>query len=438
MPYTSRHMRRPGARPGLFRYSAVTIKQYQPKQFVRSEEDEALLNDLRTRGSKNWTQIDAQAFEDVMDRDNARLEAAHEPLKREIEGYFEHLNLPALPAPLPPSSLWVATSRAENCPNKTIQPFMVACDKGNLELVKHWIQDRDLNSKLQQIGIQDGLAFAAQANQVNIASYLLQKGGAYLHGAVVEAACDNLSLPLFELCVQHGYHPNQQIPSRSGGFGVAINHCITNVEITRFLLEHGADPNVAPFMDGRTSGWGEKATPPMDRTSGLALDRAITKSPSIVVQMLLEHGADPKYSRPIHGIVERLHSHPIPGAQQEWRPLMVMVLNYGAEINAVTYSGGTALQRAVHKKNWDIVEFLIEKGADPFVASPVSGRDAFDSTLKFEDQPWSRSEEVKEYLTRLMSGSKLEIGGEAPEEARENPLVQIIQKVKRREAGLIE
>ncbi|KAF4498121.1 ankyrin repeat domain containing [Fusarium agapanthi] len=297
MPYTSRHMRRPGARPGLYRYSAVTIRQYQPKQFVRNEEDEALLKDLRTRGSKNWTQIDAQAIKDVMDRDNARLEAAHEPLK----------------PPLPRSSLWVATTRAEKCPNKAIQPFM--------------------------IGIQDGLGFAAQANHVNIVGYLLREGGAYLHGAVVEAACDNLSLPLFKVCVQHGYHPNQQIPSRSGGFGVTINHCIADVEITLFLLEHGADPNVAPFMDGRTTGWGEKATPPMDRTSGLALDRAITKSPSIVVRMLLEHGADPKYSRPSHGIIERLHSHPIPGAQQKWRPLMAMVLSYGADINAVPYSG---------------------------------------------------------------------------------------------------
>ncbi|RBQ71921.1 hypothetical protein FVER14953_13427 [Fusarium verticillioides] len=167
----------------------------------------------------------------------------------------------------------------------------------------------------------------------------------------------------------------------------------------------------------------------MDRTSGLALDLAIEKSPMIVVRMLLEHGAHPQYSRPLHGTIKRLHCHSIPGAQEDWRPLMEMALNYGAEINARTYSSGTALSSAARHENWEIVKFLIEKGADPFVKTPASKRDSFDSALKFEDQPWQRSKEVKEYLKSLMSGSKMEIGGEALEEARKNPLVRIIEKV---------
>ncbi|KAF5561633.1 ankyrin repeat domain-containing protein [Fusarium phyllophilum] len=176
----------------------------------------------------------------------------------------------------------------------------------------------------------------------------------------------------------------------------------------------------------------------MDRTSGLALDLAVEKSPMIVVQMLLEHGAHPQYSRPLHEAIKRLHCHLIPGAQTGWRPLMEMALNHGAKINAKTYSGGTALSRAVHYKNWEIVEFLIEKGSDPFVKCPASKHDSFDSALKFEDKPWQRSREVKEYLKGLMSGSKLGIGGEALDEARKNPLVRIIEKVKsRHEARLL-
>ncbi|KAF5572894.1 ankyrin repeat domain-containing protein [Fusarium pseudoanthophilum] len=430
---------RPGARPGLCRYSSITLSKYEPKSFQRSDEDEALLKELYSRDESDWSQSDLKSFEDIMDRDGAREDAAREPLRREIEDYFKDLALPSLPRPLPPSSLWLARTQATNCPYPAIKPFMVACDAGLLDQVKSWVEDHRRRDVLQQISMQDGLVFAARANRVDIVRYLLEEGGASLTGDVVREACDNLSLPLFEVCFQHGYHPNQQIPSRSGGFGVAINRCITDIEITRFLLEHGADPNVAPFMDGRTSGWGEKATPPMDRTSGLALDRAIAESLTIVVQMLLEHGADPKYSRPLHGIVERLHSHPTPGAQLEWRPLMTMVLSYGADINAVTYSGGTALQRAVHRKNWDIVEFLIERGANPFTKCPASKEDSFDdASLGLEDQPWRRSQEVKEYLKRLTSGSKMEIGEEAPEEVRDNPLVQIIQKVRRREAGLAE
>ncbi|KAF5621126.1 ankyrin repeat domain protein [Fusarium tjaetaba] len=450
MTYTSRHMRRPGRRPALFYYMQfardtpprprlANIDSYQPQLFQRSKEDEAQLKQLRARHSKDWSQTDAQAFEDIIDRDNARSDASKEPLRLIIYSYFEHLNLPPLPPPLPGCSTSVLFTRAEKHSNESIRPFMVACDKGLLEEVKSWTEDGERIEELQQLGLQDGLVYAARADQVEIVRYLLDERWTPLNGEVVREACDNLSLPLFELCVQHGYHPNQQIPSRDGHFGVAINHCVQDVDITRFLLEHGADPDLAPFKDGRLHDWGEKATPPMDRTSGLALDLAVEKSPTIVVQTLLEYGAHPRYSRPLHGVVKRLHCHSIPGAQQEWRPLMTMVLSYGADINAVTYSGGTALQRAVHNKNWDIVEFLIERGANPFTKCPASKEDSFDdASLGLEDQPWRRSQEVKEYLKRLTSGSKLEIGEEAPEEVRDNPLVQIIQKVRRREAGLAE
>ncbi|KAF5694750.1 ankyrin repeat family A 2 [Fusarium denticulatum] len=319
-----------------------------------------------------------------MDRDNARSDASKERLRLIIYSYFEHLNLPLLPPPLPGCSTSVLFKRAENHSNEY------------------------------------GLVYAARANQIELVRYLLDERWTPLNGEV------------------HGYHSNQQIPSRDGYFGVAINHCVQDVDITRFLLEHGADPDLAPFKDGRLQDWGEKATPPMDRTSGLALDLAVEKSPIIVVQMLLEHGAHPQYSRPLHGAVKRLHSHSIPGAQTDWRPLMEMALNHGAEINARTYSSGTALSSAVHHENWEIIEFLIEKGADPFVKRPASKHDSFDSALKFEDQPWQRSKEVKEYLKVLMSGSKLEIGGEALEEARKNPLVRIVEKVKSRDAARVE
>ncbi|EWZ85256.1 hypothetical protein BFJ63_vAg6272 [Fusarium oxysporum f. sp. narcissi] len=257
-------------------------------------------------------------------------------------------------------------------------------------------------------------------------------------GDVVREACDILSLPLFELYLQHGYHPNQQIPSRNGYFGVAINHCVQDPDVTRLLLEHGADPDVAPFTDSRTQGWGEKATPPMDRTSGLALDHAVAKSPVVVIQMLLNHGAHPEYSRPLHGVIARVHEHQLPNAEKEWRPLMEALLDHGAKINGVTYAAGSALSEAVHYKNWEMVEFLIERGASPFTKCPASKEDSFDATQRPEDQPWRRGPELKEYLKGLVSGSKLEIGQEAPEEARENPLVQIIQKVKRREAAMAE
>ncbi|KAF9780376.1 hypothetical protein IL306_000312 [Fusarium sp. DS 682] len=421
---------------GYYRYRAFRDpsrprpSQHQPVGYERSEDDEAKLKDLCARHSRDWSQADAQAFQDILQRDDARQDASRESSRRAALSHFEHLNLAPLPPPLPGCSYWLDGMRAQDCANETIRPFMVACEKGLLDEVKTWTQDGDLLEELQQIGLQDGLVFAARANQVEVVRYLLDERWTHLNGEVVRSACNNLSLPLFELCVQHGYHPNQQIPSRGGQFGVAIHHCVQDVNITRFLLEHGADPDLGPFQDVIKRGWGEQATPPMDRTSGLALDLAIEKSPMMVVEMLLEHGAHPEYSRPLHGAIRRLHKYPIPGAQKDWRLLMETALSHGVEINARTYLHGTALTEAMHYKNWEITEFLIKKGADPFVKTLATGKDSFDMALKFEHQPWRRSQEAEEYLKGLVSGSKLEIGQDALEQARENPLVRIIEKVK--------
>ncbi|KAF5684494.1 ankyrin repeat domain-containing protein [Fusarium circinatum] len=381
MTYTNRHMRRPGRKPALYFYirfgsrdtppgtRPASIPSYQPELFKRSKEDEAQLKQLRARHSQDWSQIDAQAYEDIMDRDAAKSDASKEPLRLIIYSYFEHLNLPPLPPPLPGCSTSVLFKRAENHSNESVRPFMVACDKGLLDEVKAWTQGGERIEKLQQLGLQDGLVYAARANEIEVVRYLLDERWTPLNGEVT---------------------------------------------------------------------WISKATPPMDRTSGLALDLAVEKSPMIVVQMLLEYGAHPQYSRPPHGAIKRLHRHSVPGAEEDWRPLMEMALNYGAEINARTYSGGTALSRAVHCEDWEIVEFLIEKGADPFVKCPSSKHDSFDSALKFEDQPWQRSKGMKEYLKSLMSGTKMEIRGEAQEEARKNPLVRIIEKVKSRDMARLE
>ncbi|KAF4339712.1 ankyrin repeat domain protein [Fusarium beomiforme] len=444
--YRGRHLTRPLFQPIQYYYSfqdpsspgSATIPPYRPGQYQRSEEDAAKIKDLYARGSADWSQADAQAYEDILRRDDARNDEAREPLRLMIYNYFENLNLPPLPPPLPGWSYWLQHTEAEFYKRERVRPFMVACDKGLLDEVKAWTQDGELLEELQQMGLQDGLVFAAKANQIDVVRYLLNERWTSLNGEVVRQACIHLSLPLFELCVQHGYHPNQQVPSPNGFFGVALHHCVEDADITRFLLEHGADPDLASFQCFRHRGWGQQATPPMDRTSGLALDLAIEKSPMIVVEMLLEHGAHLEYSRPLHGAIKRLQCYPIPGAQKDWRPLMEMALSRGVDINARTYSGNTALSRAVHYHNWEIVEFLIERGADPFVKGPGTKIDSFDSALKFEDQPWQRSEKVEEYLKGLMSGSKLEIGQEALEEARENPLVRIIEKVKGRDASTAE
>ena len=220
------------------------------------------------------------------------------------------------------------------------------------------------------------------------------------------------------------------MPSLDGHFGTALIHCIDNEAIVRFLLQHGADPNLAPFHDNRKLNWGLRATPPMDRTSGLALDLAVKKGNTSVVEMLLENGADARYSRPIHGLIA-LWSATSAGvdARKDGRPLMEKLLRHGADVNATTYSGGTPLHRAIVTKMWDVVEFLLEKGADPRRPQPATGLDAFAVASREAGTSWEKTEGMDGFLTWLCDTDSNSNSGSVPpavEGARENPLVRLL------------
>ncbi|CAM1503198.1 Fc.00g079740.m01.CDS01 [Cosmosporella sp. VM-42] len=440
----SRHGKPSGGMAPFYRYSGEAWKEYvkTPKP-PRSDEDEASLQDLRKRPSREWNQAERELYDDIMARDDDREDVHRAPLRKDLEGRYDHLNLAPLPPPLPRSSLWI-TSRTQgpsdyNIPE--VRSFLIACTEGSLDEVKRCVQEK--KEALRQRGLQDGLDCAAKGNQVDVARYLLEEGGAFLDGAVVDAACENHSLPLFELCVQHGYHPNQQIPG--SGYGVALLQCLQekHEDIARFLIQNGADPDLARFHDNRCMNWGERSSPPMDRASGLPLDRAVESGGFSTVQMLLEHGANPKYARPLHRVVERRHPRdsPEPDLNYDWRPVMEMLLRYGADINAVTWGWGTALHVAAFKKAWDIAEFLLEHGADPRIKSPSSKIDSFASAAKYAGVDWDEAEEVKKYLNYLCDAKSISDDGGAPpihEETRKNPLVAILERVKRRKGGEAE
>ncbi|KAI8954174.1 hypothetical protein F4801DRAFT_534570 [Xylaria longipes] len=327
--HTSRHMQTRGRKPACMYYSAEAFQKYLETPLQHDNDDDVRLQDLRQRWSTGIChQADQELFNEITARNEELEELRRTPLRQELESYFDDLNLDPLPPPLPKRSEWLDTTHSKNYRNAEVRPFFIACEEGSLEVVKEWVSEK--REVLLQVGVQDGLACAARENQVDVVRYLFDEGGAFLDGSVIEGACFRRSLPLFELCVQHGYHPNQQIPSNDGYLGVALNHCLDNREITLFLLKHGADPDLAPFQDCRRFGWGRRATPPMDRKCGLALDRAVVGSSFAIIQMLLEYGANPTYSRPLHGVVRRRRLHIATTQDQQatdnenkddWRPV---------------------------------------------------------------------------------------------------------------------
>ncbi|KAL0943366.1 cnpv019 ankyrin repeat protein [Colletotrichum truncatum] len=443
--YRSRHGRFRGSSPPSTKYSVEAWTEFSKTSLERNEEDEARLELLnkRRRLGKDWTQDDEESFEEIMSRKEDRSETKRAPLRRDLEGCFVQLGLDPLPPPLEKSSHWLDTRRPGDYQNSELRPFLVACEEGSLDVVRQGVSA----GSLRHISFQDGLACAARGNQLDVARYLLEEG-ARPHAAVIVAACRALSLPLFELSARYGYHPNQQVPSPDGRFRVALNHCLGSESVTRFLLENGADPDLAPFADNRTADWGYRAAPPMDRTSGLALDRAVDKRSFGVVKMLLEHGANPAYAHPLQRVIHLHRDHLAADTEQaytdghtkeddaQWRQLIDMLLLYGTDINAVTYGGGTALTSAVAQKMWDVAEFLLERGADPRIKKPVLNLDAFAIAAKDAGTVWDAMR-VSEYVSYLCeSGDRTsydtDVPPAAPEGVRENPLVPIVEGVKRR------
>ncbi|KAH0428989.1 hypothetical protein CcaCcLH18_08742 [Colletotrichum camelliae] len=440
--YYSRHLRPRRGSPPTRKYTREAFTAFTETVLEHDEEEEARLDQLvkRRQTGTDWDQKDEEIMEGMLLRKETRWEAKRLPLRRELEGYFKDLKLPPLPSPIMKSSHWLDIKRPCHHPNVELRPFLMACEEGSMDEVRRLVSEGSLSS----ISMQDGLACAANGNHPDIVKYLLE-AGARPHAAVIIHACRLSSYPILELCIQHGYHPNQQIPSDNGSFGVSLTHCLDNEGITRLLLENGANPDLGRFLDNRIFSWGYRAAPPMDRTSGLALDHAVEKGHFNIVKMLLEHGANPEYARPLQRVVRLRHQRlatcapaDSQGGKEEtgldWRRFMELLIRYGANVNSVTFGAGTALTTAVEYQMWDIVEFLLERGADARIKKPVTELDAFAIAAKKSGVAWE-SEKAVEYMEYLCKPSTTVEDAdilELPEWVRNNPLTPIIKKIRKR------
>lgn len=408
-------------------YRADTWREYLNTPLEHNEEYEAKLQQIEQRRG-TLSQKELELWDDIMAMEADRRDTRCATLRREIESYFDKPN--PFPPPLQRSSFWLEHTYPHNYQIEHMRIFYLACQEGRLKDVEEWVRDR--RDMLSPIALRDGLDVAAMGSQVHVARYLIEEVGVGITGAAVRYACKNQSLPLFELFLKHGYHPNQQVPSNCGHFGTALRHCLGSDDIMHLLLENGADPNAAPFMDGHGKMWGQQSTVPMDRASGLLLDIAVEKHSFAVVKLLLEHGAEVRYSRPLARLIryrgEYLRSL---GLDDDWQPLIELLLSYGADINAVSYGGGTALSAALHRGRWEVVEFLIQSGADGRVVTPVTEEDCFALAAKGAQVEWEITNELKAYLDYLCDSDSNSIASRVPPPGvDQNPLVKMFMKVK--------
>ena len=145
----------------------------------------------------------------------------------------------------------------------------------------------------------------------------------------------------------------------------------------RLLLEHGADPNLRD-----------------------SLDRSVMEIATLwclpdIVKLLLIHGADPNL--PDKNNLTLLIKTAIWGIQDA-RPMVdkLQIINHlldsGAEIDARSPDGKTALMYAVSHSRMSIIEFLVSNGASLTISDRQGNRasDLIDPTLSQQQQSYLR------------------------------------------------
>jgi ankyrin repeat protein len=121
--------------------------------------------------------------------------------------------------------------------------------------------------------------------------------------------------------------------------------------------------------------------------------RAAQSGDVVLMKLLLEHGADPKIAT-VYNVTPLMVASGIgwvQGVTYEWSPeqtleTVKMLLDLGADVNAQDrLDGRTALMGAAHKGRNDVIELLVQHGADLSLRD-IGSRDTINalSGLRFQ------------------------------------------------------
>lgn len=143
----------------------------------------------------------------------------------------------------------------------------------------------------------------------------------------------------------------------------AIFHAVKsgNKDIARLLLERGADPNVS-YNDA----------------TGSPLDSAVSAGDPEMVSLLIKWKAGVNYK--MRGAHTALHTACMQKESEQASAIITLLLQSGADVNAVTHMGVTPLMNAVEADNTSAVRILLQRGADPRIQN-IKGRTALDIAL---------------------------------------------------------
>lgn len=262
-----------------------------------------------------------------------------------------HVSMAAYDNFMPAVQLFV--ENGVNINQKDERPLSKASESGNLEIVQYLLQ----TGKNSQGTLNDALWALCDArpkpDTLKIAQRLLEYGAqvnshaGFYNTTPLHGAAENGPLELVKLLISKGAKVNAVDKEFSMPLAKAVQ--ADNLEIAKFLLEHGADKTI--------------------NQSDTEFQTAIFKASSAkMAQLLIANGANVS-DRDKKGLSVLLHAV----ANYLDFDLLKVLLQNGADINAQDKSGTTALLQAVRypyeRDDKNCVQFLLENGANANVAN---------------------------------------------------------------------
>ena len=238
--------------------------------------------------------------------------------------------------------------------HRDLQVFSKACSNGHLESVCELAAGDHAPNNAYYLNF--GLVSAIIHDQRDIVRYLLSHG-AVIDDRVTAMAVKTASLPIFDILLSHGWDVNA---SFLGGQTPLLN-LLQHETLVRWLLAHGADPNLGPPPSPQLS-----ALPVTD--SGAVLDAAAGAANLEIFSLLLRHGAKLENSLPLHAAAASTSK-----GDEESLAMMGYLLQLGVDIDGSDESRGfralgTPLHYAIRGGMIERVRFLLMSGSNVKIA----------------------------------------------------------------------
>ncbi|KAH0551572.1 hypothetical protein GP486_007210 [Trichoglossum hirsutum] len=232
-----------------------------------------------------------------------------------------------------------------------INELRTASASGDLATVKEVFAQRQTSDKREINFFRGALYDAIENSRYEVASYLLS-AGVPLNMSVVVLATQSKSYTALQLFLDYNWDINEPVLRMDRP--PPLMYAIHDKELTQWFLFHGAKPNADCGLD---------ITP---------LTIAVAQASFDIIKLLFNHGGTIEHGQLLHAAAARKASDRL--------DVIAFLLEKGADVNQIMYQNhlasylyckafglGTPLHEAARVGAYDVVQMLLEEGANPLI-----------------------------------------------------------------------